>query len=422
MSTDAMVSRRTLLAAAVALITVGCASGAGSGSRAGLVWVTGGIAAADQGPALDIAKRWNRLHPHGPTVRVEALPPSADQQRQVLELELNATLRNFDIFDLDVAFTPEFAERGWLVDLDDLRSHVEQAALPGPLQTAVWNGTLWAVPYVTDAGVLFYRTDLVAKPPATWEELVEVGRRVGERNGIAPFVADGKQYEGLVVQYLEYLWGLGGDVFDRDGQSVLFQLDKALQAVEFMRSAFLEGVYAPGFDTMDVDAALSTFKAGEAVFLRLWPYAYQQLNGSDPDSRIAGRVGIAALPVFGGHGPVAALGGHNLAVSPFSRNIPGAKEFVRFASTSPEVQLMLAQRYSRPPTLKVAYHDLAADPVMALLATVLPTAKPRPATTYWATISAEMQQQIFAAYTGGSDPAGTVGALRHFLIATVNGS
>ncbi|MGH9061778.1 MAG: extracellular solute-binding protein, partial [Acidimicrobiales bacterium] len=197
---------------------------------------------------------------------------------------------------------------------------------------------------------------------------------------------------------------------------------KALHAVEFMRSAFLEGVYAPGFDTMDVEEALKTFKSGHAVFLRLWPYAYQQMTGGDPDSQVVGKVGIAALPVFSGHGPVAALGGHNLAVSPFSRNIPGATEFVRFASTSRDVQLMLAKRYSRPPTLKVAYHDLAADPMMVLLATVLPTARPRPATTQWATISAEMQQQIFAAYAGDSDPKGAVDALRNFLIATVKGS
>jgi multiple sugar transport system substrate-binding protein len=416
-----MLSRRAVLAAAVVLATAGCADATHSEPRAELVWITGGITAADQVPAQDIAKRWNELHPTGPTVRVEALPQTADEQHQILTLELNAGLKNFDIFDLDVAWTPEFAQRGWLVDLRDLRPDIERTSLPGPLQTAVWKGTLWAAPYVTDAEILCYRSDLVGKPPTTWEDLIDIGRRVGEQNGIAPFVADGKQYEGLVVQYLEYFWGLGGEVFGPDGQSVRFQHDPAVQAVKFMRTAFLEGVYAPGFNTMDLEEARKTFQDGDAVFMRSWPYAYQQMNGGDPDSQVVGKVGIAPLPAFNGHSSVTALGGHNLAVSPFSRNIPAATEFVRFVSTSRDVQLGLAQ-HSRPPTLKVAYHDLAADPMVALLAKVLPSAKPRPATPEWATISAEMQQQIFAAYTGNEDPETAVEALRNFLIATVRGS
>jgi multiple sugar transport system substrate-binding protein len=193
MSSDAMLSRRAVFAAAVVLATAGCTDATNFGSRAELVWVTGGITAADQVPAQDIAKRWNELHPTGPTVRVEALPQTADEQHQVLALELNAGLRNFDIFDLDVAWTPEFAQRGWLVDLQDLRSDVEQTSLPGPLRTAVWKGKLWAAPYVTDAGILYYRSDLVNKPPTTWEELIDVGRRVGEHKCIAPIVAHGNQ-------------------------------------------------------------------------------------------------------------------------------------------------------------------------------------------------------------------------------------
>jgi multiple sugar transport system substrate-binding protein len=420
MSTGTMVSRRTALAAAVALIAAGCGGAVGSGSEAELVWATGGVSGADRNRALEVTARWKALHPNSPRVRVEPLPLSTNEQRQLLALELNAGLRNFDIIALDVVWTPEFAQRGWLVDLQELRPEIEQVSLPGPVQAAIWNGKLWAAPDVTDAGMLYYRSDLVAKPPSTWEELIEIGRRVGEQNGIAPFVADGKQYEGLVVQYLEYFWGLGGEVFDRDGRSVLFQPDKAIQALEFMRAAFLEGVYAPGFNTMDQEEARKTFQSGEAVFLRSWPYAYQEMKGGD--SQVVGRIGIAPLPTFNGHGPVAALGGHNLAVSAFSRNIPAATEFARFVSTSRDVQLALALQQSLAPTMTAVYHDRPGDPMTELLATVLPTAKPRPATTQWATISEEMQQQIFAAYTGNREPQAAVEAMRNFLVATVAGS
>jgi multiple sugar transport system substrate-binding protein len=421
-SRSALVSRRIVLAAGVALVTAGCVGTVDSSSGTELVWITGGITAADHAPALEVVNLWNALRPNGPRIRVEGLPQFTNGQRQVLASELNAGLKNFDIFDLDVIWLPEFAQRGWLVDLQDLRLDLARASLPGPMQTAIWDGTLWATPSTTDAGILYYRSDLIDKPPATWEELIDVGRRVGEQNGIAPFVAaDGAQSEGLVVQYLEYFWGLGGEVFDRDGRSILFQLDKAVQAAEFMRTAFREGVYAPGFNTMSQEDVRITFQSGEAVFLRSWPYAYQLMNGGDPDSQVAGKIGIAPLPAFNGHRPVAALGGHNLAVSAFSRNIPAATEFVKFASTSRDVQLRGAQRHSLAPTLKAVYHSLAADPMMALLAQVLPTAKPRPAIPEWAAVSAEMQQQVFAAYTGTREPKTAVKELRDFLVATADG-
>jgi multiple sugar transport system substrate-binding protein len=415
------VSRRAVLTAGLLLAAAGCARTTGSGSRAELVWLTGGISAADRSPAEDIVAQWNTLHPAGPTVRVELLPQTADEQRQVLALELNAGLRNFDIFDLDVAWTAEFAQHGWLVDLQDLRLDIERTSLGESVRTAVWDNKLWAAPYVADMGILYYRSDLVDSPPATWEDLIEVGRRVGGQNGIAPFVADGKQYEGLVVQYLEYFWGLGGEVFGRDGR-VLVPTDTAVRAVKFMHTAFREGVYAPGFDTMNVEEARKTFQSGDAVFMRSWPYAFQQMNGKDTASQVAGKVGIAPLPAFRGHQPVTALGGHHLAVSPFSRDIPAAREFVRFVSTSPDVQLRLAQRHSRPPTLTSAYRELAADPMMGLLTKILPTVKARPVTPDWNTISIEMQQQIFAAYsTGDTKPHMAVTALQDFLGATVKG-
>ncbi|HEX8758541.1 MAG TPA: ABC transporter substrate-binding protein [Pseudonocardiaceae bacterium] len=418
-SKPTLVRRRTVLTAAV-LVAAGCGSATGSGTAAELVWAIGGVSAADQGPALDIAVQWNQRHPNGPKVRVEPLPSaSTNDTHQLLKLELNAGLNQFDIVDLDVVWIPEFAQRGWLVELQDLRSDIERVSLPGPLKAAVWDGKLWAAPYVTDAGILCYRSDLVDKPPTTWQELIDVGRWVGERSGIAPFVADGAQYEGLVVQYLEYFWGLGGDVLDSDGQSVRFQLDRAQQAAEFMRTAFLQGIYAPGFNTMKQEDARKTFQSGEAVFMRSWPYAYRQMNSTDPDSLVVGKVGIAPLPAFTGFEPVAALGGHNLVVSAFSRNIPAATEFVRFVSTSREMQLSLGQRHSVAPTMAAVYHDLVSDPMMALLAKVLPTAKPRPATPEWATVAAEMQQQIFAAYTGIREPKAAVEALRRFLVATI---
>ncbi len=407
--------------AAMALVTAGCTSTPVAGSEAELVWAAGPSSEMSVAPAEAIADRWNKLHPDGPRVRVRALPESADDQHQQLKLELNAGLDEFDILELDLIWTAEFAQNGWLVDLEELRPDLERVSLPVAVQSAVWDGRLWAAPYTTDAGILYYRSDLVEEPPTTWEELRDVGLRVGAKQGIAPLAADGEQYEGMVVQYLEYFWGAGGD-FDRFTARDPVQRDNALKAANFMRKAFFEGVFAPGYDGMKHNEARDTFQSGQAVFMRSWPYVYREMNRQDPDSdsQVIGKVGIAPLPTFAGSGASsgAALGGHNLAVSRFSDNVPAATEFVRFVSTSREVQRELVEQYSLAPTLRASYEDPSGDPLVDLLAAVLPTAKARPAVPEWTTISEEMQQQIFAAYTGDNELAPEIDALRNFIDAT----
>jgi multiple sugar transport system substrate-binding protein len=365
---------------------------------------------------------WNQLHPNGPKVRIEALPESADDARQQLALELNAQSSEFDILTLDLVWTGEFAENGWLESLEDLRPQIEKVSLPGPVQSASWDGKLWAAPSTADAGLLYYRKDLVPEPPRTWDELMKVGLEAGRKAGIAPFVGQGAQYEGMVVHYLEYFWGAGGDLFNEDGTKVLLQDGPALKAIEFMRTALQNGFYAPGFNTMMEEDARNAFQSGNAVFMRNWPYAYQLMTGHDPHnpSEVAGKFGIAPLPTFNGTGTIAGLGGHNLAVSRFSDKIDAAKEFVRFISTTADVQRNLGTQHSLAPTMASVYDDLAGDPVMALLGQILPDAKPRPSTPDWNAISEEIQRQVFPAYNGQRDPRAAVEAVRVFLESTLS--
>jgi len=400
------------------MVTIGCATTTPPSAAVELVWATGKFSA--DGSAREIVALWNEQHPDGPRVRVEALLGGADEQRQLLAVEMNAGLSTFDVLDLDVIWTGEFAEQGWLLDLDDLRPEIEAVTLPTPLSTAVWNDTLWAAPYTTEAGLLYYRADLISTPPTSWSELAKIGKRIAAQQGIAPLVADGKQYEGLTVQYLEYLWGAGGKLLSTDNRSVALEQDPAQQAAEFMRTAYQNSIYAPGFDTMDLEDAQDTFQSGGAVFMRSWPYAFQKMNGPDPDpfSDVVGKVGIAPLPTFDGNGTTPALGGHNVAVSRYSDNPDDAVEFVEFVATSPDVQRMIAQRYSLAPTLRSTYEDLADDPMMTLLARVLPHARPRPPSPEWPSLSEEIQQQVFTAYTGKQDPAQAVNDLRSVLAST----
>jgi multiple sugar transport system substrate-binding protein len=391
------VSRRAILAGLLSLGATSCLRG--SSPRAQnpneLVWAIGGSDIQTLQPTADL---WNDAHPDTP-VRIERLPNDADGQRIQLGLELNAEGTGFDVLGLDVIWTGEFAEYGWIDSLEELRDEAEQRIVEGPLQTAIYSDQFWVMPYTSNTGFLYYRTDLLGTPPKTWDEAVQIGKAAAEQARIAPYVGQGAAYEGLVVNYLEYLWGAGGEVLTDDPFTVLFNTtDAAKISTDFMYTSARDGFYAPAFNTMQEQQAQITFAAGQAVFMRNWPSFYSIMQ--DPaNSEIVGMYDIAPLPVFREGETTGALGGFNLALSKFSTKKELAKEFIRFASFNEQVQTGLGAS-ARPPVLKVAYERLQNDPVMRLLGQILPGAKPRPPVPFYNDISVAIQEQIFPAYTG----------------------
>ena len=416
--------KRLLNVAVVALLVAAACTGStpdggDDGGEGGgeLVWAIGGAEAAPGGVHRTVAEMWNEENPDTP-IRIEVLPDAADEQRQQQSLELNAQGDLFDVLGVDVIWTGEYSTNGWLESLEDIRADIEQVSIPGAFESGTWGGELWAAPYNSNAGFLYYRTDLVDEPPTTWEELREVGIEVGEREGIAPFVGQGAKYEGFVVNWLEYYWSAGGELYNEDSSQVLFDDDIAVQATEFMRESLEGGFYAPGFNTMMEEEARNEFQSGNAVFMRNWPYAYALMN-DEAESKVAGKFDIAPLPTFSGTGTISALGGFNNAVSAFSSNKEAAKQFVLWASTDPEVQQTLATEASLPPTMASVYEELSDDPVMALLGQVLPDAKPRPPAPQWNDISVTIQEEIFPAYNGDAEAAGAVSEVHNFLNSTI---
>jgi multiple sugar transport system substrate-binding protein len=386
-------------AAALALLATACGGpGATDGEGEGeLVWA---VPAAF--PELeDLADLWTEQNPDAP-VRIEWLPEGADGQRQQLSLELNAGSELFDLMGIDVIWTGEFAENGWLEPLDDVREQVEGVLLDGPLESATWDGQLWALPVLSGAAMLYYRTDLVEEPPRTWTELRDVGLEVAEEEGIAAFVAQGAQYEGMVVNYLEYLWSGGGELFDPDSGTVRFgEGDAARQALEFMRDGLEDGLYAPGYNQMQEEDARNEFQFGNAVFMRNWVYAHALLS-EEAESEVADRFGIAPLPTFDGDGTISAVGGLNNAVSAFSTRKEAAREFALFL-TGEDVQRRLGEQYRHAPARADVYEQLQGDPVFDVLAEVMPESRARPPLPTWNEISVTMQQELYPAYNGERD-------------------
>jgi multiple sugar transport system substrate-binding protein len=376
----------------------------GGGDGGGeLAWAIGGAEAQPGGVDQKIADLWNEQNPDNP-ITIEVLPDEADQQREQQVNVLQAQSDEFDVLGMDVIWTGEYSQNGWLESLDDVRDQIEPEVLEGAFTSAQWGGELWAAPFNTNAGFLYYRTDLVDQPPETWDELCQIAEQVGQQEDIGGLIGQGFKYEGFVVNWLEYYWSAGGELYNEDQSEVLFDTDLATQTTEFMQNAMDDGCFAPGFNTATEEEGRAAFQTGKAVFMRNWPYAYQLIQ-DEGVPQVAKNFDIAPLPTFTGEGTISALGGFNNAVSAYSSNKDAAKEFVVWAATDPEVQKMLATDASVPPVLTSVYDELQNEPDMALLSEVLPDAKPRPPAPTWNTISVEMQDALFPAYNGDADAA-----------------
>jgi multiple sugar transport system substrate-binding protein len=347
-----------------------------------------------------------------PGIRVmdETLPASSDEQHQFYVINLEGKSAGFDVMSMDVIWVPEFARAGWLRDIDRLLPEKERSEyFPGPMEAVTYQGKVWAVPWYIDAGVLYYRKDLLGrygfKPPRTWEELVSEARFVTAREeGLYGFIWQGKQYEGLVCNVLEYFRGNGGDVL-RDGK-VVIDSPANRYALGFMRDLIVKyRVTPPLVTTATEEATRHIFGNGRAIFMRNWPYAWNIF--AKENSPVRGKVGVAPIPAFPGGHSAPTLGGWQLGVNRYTRHPQAAERFIRFM-TSPSSQKYLALTIGYKPTMKALYRDrelLAEQPFIAGLYDIFMNARPRPVTPFYMMITQVLQPEFSAALTGVRTPA-----------------
>lgn len=347
-----------------------------------------------------------RFEAENPDVRIRevVLPAASDEMHQFFVINLGAGSDEFDVLDLDVIWVPEFARAEWL---EDLTPHFSASELD-PLNSAArkadrLDGKLYAVPWFVDAGVLYYRRDLLEKygfvPPATYPELVEQAKRIlsSERDAqLAGFIWQGMQYEGLVCVALEFIRGNGGEVL-RDGNRVALGEPATLDALRFMDDLIRRhSVTPPLVSTLVEESSRHIFQLGRAIFLRNWPYAWRLLN--QRDSPVAGRVGLTQVPHFPGHASAPTLGGFHLGVNARSKMKDAAIRFLKFL-TSFSSQKEIIQNVGVLAAHTGVYQDAkvqAAMPQLAQIKPALELVQPRPVTPYYLMISQILQPELSA--------------------------
>ncbi len=396
------------LLAIVAVIAVGLAVvPASAQAPVTITWntlATGGPIVADLYRAL--AAQFERQNP-GHKVNVAIQPGTSGEQYARYVTLFAAKDTSVDVISIDVIWPATMVAAGWLAPLDQWFVRERRAEyLPGAVAANTIGGKVYGVPWYTDAGLLYYRKDLLekhgAKVPTTWDELIATSQRIvtAERDpALAGFLFQGARIEALACFFFEILWGNGGDVLDRAGKVTLDD-GKGLAALNLMLDFVRRHRITPaGVSTLPTDDTRVAFQDGRYVFLRNWTYAYAMFQSEG--SKVAGKVGIAPLP-RGSAGSATTLGGWQLAVSAFSRNKEASWRFVEFL-TGRVSQKSMALQLSTVPTRNDIFEDeqvkRQAPHYPDMLKAVL-GARPRPQTAEYPRLSSIVQTNLHAALTG----------------------
>ncbi|MEV3988317.1 ABC transporter substrate-binding protein [Streptomyces sp. NPDC049837] len=385
------------------------------GGRGPMTLATAGDLTGYLGRVLD---GWNREHP-GEKVTLVELPDSADETRAQMITDLRSGAGRFDVLNIDVAWTSEFAAAGWIAPVDRARFPLNSFLRP-VVDTATYDGKLYAVPYVTNAGMLFYRKDVLdregERPPRTWAELERQARTIAPEYGLGGYAGQFLPYEGLTVNAAEAVYSAGGTILGDDGERVTVDSAAARSGIGFLARGVRDGWIPREALTYTEEESRRAFQDGRLLFLRNWPYAYAGASGED--SRVAGKFGAVPLP--GPEGPgTSVLGGSNLAVSSHARHPESARDLIAYL-TSERVQRRVLTEGALPPVRAALY----ADPALvrrfpylpALRASVL-SAAPRPKSPHYEQVSLAVQAVVHDAMAQRQTPEAAVRRLAGELAA-----
>lgn len=325
-------------------------------------------------------------------VNFQEMPSESDQQHNSYVTALSAGDDSVDVYSIDVVWPAEFAAAGWVEPLDDYFPQSEREKyLQGPIQSCTYDGKLYAAPFFTDAGLLYYRKDLMPTPPETWDELYNIGKQLMDEGKVDyGFVFQANQYEGLVCDLLEYIHSNNGAVLDQSNKVVL-NSENNIEALNILKKML--DIAPEGITTYIENDSLVAFQEGRAAFMRNWPYAWAVVNSDE--SKVKDKVGIAPIPK-GPKGDAtgkATLGGWNLAINKNSKNKDAAWKFVEFV-ISEEGQKIQAIDGGHLPVLQSLYKDpdvIKANPYFESMYDVLVNALPRPVSPFYPQISESMQ-------------------------------
>ncbi|MBV8954797.1 MAG: ABC transporter substrate-binding protein [Solirubrobacterales bacterium] len=321
------------------------------------------------------------------------LPQDANAQRQQLVRRLAAHDSAIDIIGMDVDWTAEFATAGWIRPWTGAQQQqVTQGVLPGPIATATWNNQIYGAPLNSNTQLLWYRKDLVPKPPTTWTEMIQDAEQLA-RQGKPHYIEEqGAQYEGYVVWFNSLVGSAGGQILN--GNKVALG-PPAQQAATIIYRLANSPAADPSLSNSKEDQARLAFEGGKAAFEINYPFVWPSAQKDAP--KIAQVMGYAAFPrVLPSMPARVSIGGINLGISSYSKN-PSLAFQAAACMANPQHQKVNAIKGGLPPTLASLYDDpsLAKPyPFHALIKQQLTSYGIRPQTPAYSDVSLAIQKTL----------------------------
>ena len=346
--------RRTRIAstvlAALALATGLAAAGCGgddAGSGRTLKWY---IFNEPSGAPVDVAERCSKQSGGRYNIEFEYLPNEADAQREQLVRRLGAEDDTIDLIGMDVIWTGEFANAGWIEEITgQTRRAVTEGVFDSVQETGRFEGKLYAAPIWSNTQLLWYRKDRVDTPPRTWDEMVEKAEEIGAKGTIQ---LQANRYEGLMVWTNQMIESAGGSILEGPTEPALQERPTKL-GLAAMGRVSRSPAAAPDITTSNEDSARLGFESGGSSFMVNYPFVFPSAKENAPD--VAKQMAAARYPrVVEDRASRPPLGGINLAVSSFSGKKDLAFEAIE-CLVQPRNQLEIAEKGGLPPVRSDLY-------------------------------------------------------------------
>ncbi|QGU03903.1 ABC transporter substrate-binding protein [Corynebacterium comes] len=371
--------------------TTGAATG--EGDRGPITFAMG---KNDTDKIIPIIEKWNAENPDE-KVTLRELAGEADAQRETLVQSLQAGNSDYDVMALDVIWTADFAANQWLAPLEDELEVDTSGLLEATVDSATYNGTLYALPQNTNGQLLYRNTEIIPEAPENWADL-EASCADAEAADVDCLTLQLKQYEGLTVNTVGFMEGWGGSVLDEDG-NVTVDSDEAKAGLQALVDGYENGTIASASTSATEEETNLAFVEGDTAYAINWPYMFTNAEGET--SQVAGNFEVQPLVGEDGVG-VSTLGGYNNGININSENKATARDFIEFIINE-ENQTSFAE-LSFPPVLASIYDDEALVekyPYLPALKTSLENAAPRPVSPFYPAISKAIQDNAYAALTEG---------------------
>jgi multiple sugar transport system substrate-binding protein len=314
-------------------------------------------------------------------------------------IDLTAGTGAYDLIMLDDPWFPRFATEQLLTELaplyrargqsgpddDFVRSSI--SICKHPYET----GELYALPYVGNSQLFFYRQDLFEKydlkAPTTWNDVLTAARTIdqGERSGapgggrVYGYVMRAARGNSAVTDFMPIFWSFGAEMFDPTGKPAV----NSREGIDALRLMLELGKYAPpGYVSFNASEVSAHLLQGTAAMSINWPAWISAFN--DPaKSRVIGKMRFAVMPGANAEGR-AEIGNWLIAIPRGSGNRGAAFDFLLWATTAERMKKSALA--GNPPTRRSVFNDpelLVKFPSYPAQLRSLETSKPRPRTPLW---------------------------------------